>query len=849
MPIVTAKESAYVYGGTGFSRATEAGSYSTLRGAKQCTGTLTADATARIPIATGVAGGTPGILAFTLTWQANRTPNQRVRIYDSDGTTLLDTVYVSGQVVSDDFIYNTGRDSGTSGNVGWTIIGVYSATGATLYIETDNSGLDATKYAITDAVYWVPVSESTLTDVYAPKRSGNWSSPSTWKMGAVPPPNVPILLKQQSPSILTADVNVAVGTSGATGTAAVTIGLNCSLVVADGVTFQTLGDVVQDQVGSARTVGFYPLQIGTGTNGGGAIFEFNSSAATTPFSQKYVVRPTGIAQANACVKSVGTAGNRAIIRSNAGGGNGWLSTGGQIQQNGQHNFAYTDFLRIGDATNPAMAPQLTSGGNTFTIANCRFTACGKIDITYSSSAAYYSITNSQWYSTAASSSLACIGQGSNAGLVDNCRFDKVVSFSPPTGITVTNNHFAAGYTISSPYFFASWQYNIVQASVPVIAYNGPPNAGETYWVYDSALEGNPHPFVIVQNVNTVVSGHIFDMPFGTNGDMVSVGPGASNTLVVTNSILLPNANNGSPGELISPGAVGLSWTGDHNTVCSTSAQSANAESGVGVYGETYAGATGMYASLRSNIVWSPTGKGAFLLRHVLSTVSDPVASSGGLLLADYNCANNPVTTTGSGVNAVFGPIGGYVDTVGTPTNPMFTSTPGLGVHDILADPAFVDPTRNWATFDSAYLGNNPASWATGTSYSVGDIVKTASSGMYGNASINYRCIAAHTSAVGNATNGQPGVASSYQTNWEFATNDRMRTSTAVYNGSIRQATPRDVWTWVHNGFAPTNIALHNTAHDGFDIGAVAWQAAATASAPRDRHFPRGMNRGLDRGAA
>ena len=151
-----------------------------------------------------------------------------------------------------------------------------------------------------------------------------------------------------------------------------------------------------------------------------------------------------------------------------------------------------------------------------------------------------------------------------------------------------------------------------------------------------------------------------------------------------------------------------------------------------MYGETYAGVAGMYASLKSNYVYSPSGKGAFLARHVVGTVSNALASPSA---GDYNAGNAIVNATGSGVQAIYGGIGGYADVVGTVTNPMFTWTNGgtpdlaqLGAHDFVANANFVGPTRNLATFDTAYLGNTATAWSSGVAYGVGDIVGTASSG-------------------------------------------------------------------------------------------------------------------------
>lgn len=151
-------------------------------------------------------------------------------------------------------------------------------------------------------------------------------------------------------------------------------------------------------------------------------------------------------------------------------------------------------------------------------------------------------------------------------------------------------------------------------------------------------------------------------------------------------------------------------------------------------------------------------------------------------------------------------------------------------NEMTAGPKFIDSSRNFATADIACFANPPGTaWATGQAYVIGDIVSCASSTFYSNATINYRCCTAHTSSTGHATNGKPGVAASYRTNWEFTTAYTIRQDTA------KIAT---LYDWVMSGFQVQEAALNNAGHDGLTIGAADYYAPpppppppATPSAP------------------
>lgn len=642
---------------------------------------------------------------------------------------------------------------------------------------------------------------------YTSTQTGNWSAQATW--GGSGPPGDGDTATISTGHVVTATADVIIGTSPADQTTNVLV-VNGQLIINTGVNFTIRGNWSQ-----------------SGTTGSNGLINCagNLKIDGTTSSIKYIGGIGAQNSTTALLKLSGSAGARASFASLGSGTTNAYTVNGGWTSGGRIEWDYADVTNIGDATNNAASPWVYNNVNLY-LRNCKIDSCGKIDlIILSTTNTYVNVQNSIWSNSRNGTCFATTSNvGGNSRLYDNNRFDKYVTFYPSTGATITNNHFDGNVGLTG-YTAASWGNNLVNigGGDGVI-----PTTVSGDYVYDSASNINPHPTNLNLSANINISDMVYDFPSGAVGDFIVGGPGSgSYTLSAKRCLSVPNSAGTSSGELISPIRSGFTYTVEHNTITSTAFPVSNAESGVAVYGETYAGVAGMYASLRSNYVYSPTGKGAFLARHVTGTVSNVLASPSA---ADYNAGNAIVNATGSGVQAIYGAIGGYADVVGTVTNPMFTWTNGgtpdlaqLGAHDLVANANFVDPTRNLATFDTAYLGNTATAWSgSSVSYNVGDIVSTASSGFYNNATINFRCIAAHTSASGNATNGQPGATgtTSWRSRWELASVYRIRTSSAVYSAGTRQATPKDLWTWVRGGFVPTNAVIKGAAHDSSDIGAM-----------------------------
>lgn len=765
--------------------------------------------------------------------------------------------------------------------------------------------------------------------------TGDFRNSATWGGSGVPG-NGDTWTINSGVTVNVTDVRIF-GTSPAAGNVVGTINQTSSsswgtLIIKSGGFLTVRGDILNN--------GVFQIE-------GGGILEFDASLAASPSSQNYKITLSngGNAGVSRFVTANTSSGNRAIIRSNAGGGNGYITS---ASFRGYVDAYYVDFLRCGTTSLPAVAivGSGSASAQKFYLVGCTYDGCLAPSVQTYSLDLPYNLQDCTFANSLLNGSSYAFDQAFPTGSANrtmiNNRFDKIIRLSP-AGLSASHNVFAGGYTTLTPFTAVSWQYNL--NLIPAGAGPNGPDVIDKCYTADVSLSTNPHSYQPAASLSPVVTNVIWDHLGGTVGDLI-VGGATGRTYTATGNIVLPNSSGGSPGELVSPiGTVDAgAITANHNTVTATTLPGAGAESGLAVYGETFTGVPGMYASLRSNLIWSPTGKGSALLRHNQSLVADPIQSSGGNLLADYNGFNAPITTIGSGVQAVYGASGGYCDTNGTvsvvrvvggstgsftllcyhsngvttaetatiaynaagaavasavqtalntlsdgtyavsltaggtadsgsgsgltitrnasaisqariytilrpggtnttlgtvyTTREMFSSTTGLGAHDVVASANFVDTTRNLATFDTAYLGNSAAdgTWTDGASYTVGKIVSTASSGFYNNATINFRCIANHTATSGNSTLGQPGVASSWNTSWELASVYRLRVSAPTYSAGVRQATARDLYEWVKAGWAPTNASLKATAHDGGDIGAVPWVSASTTS-PLKRWFP------------
>lgn len=715
---------------------------------------------------------------------------------------------------------------------------------------------------------------------YASNASGNWSTTTIWT------PTAPTGGPASGDTVVighavTVDVNSICGISGAigqTGTGTVTatgtttlagsgtsfstqlrigdrifvagvqvwvtaIASNTSLTMSSGQTFSgqtftfdpaamyltSAGALIIASSVSLTLRGIGTINDGTITLNAGASLLFDAHLAS-PTTQTYALYIGIVGLTNAHMTCNGSSGSHCVVQSNAGGGNGYIP--GVTTGNGNITATYTDFSRIGDATN--VNNHYFFNGAVYSFDHCTFDSCGEWhgsnDV---QSTDTFNFNTCVWTNSLGSNSLYVTANNTATGTrqIVNCVFDGRVSMIP-TGLTLTGNYFGGGFVVTDgtlgnePAIFSG---NFIRENntTNTIATLGDITDCYVYW--DESNAANPHYLVPMNNATSVTYDRILFQCAKSDGigDCILVsatGTGTARKLTVQHCIELPDAAGENSGTLItSYGTAAISIDCIHNTYI------------MGIQGTAYGedpgtGFTGFTDQWRhlSNIAWDTSQRGYILVDGTEGSAFNAAANT--VKTSDYNIGWNFKTTYGVGGTNPAYLANGYP--CSNTTNP-FHSAPGS--NDLHINPNFVDYTRSLATFDSQYLGNTATAWVTAHSYAVGDMVSVTTTGVWYGVTVNYRCISAHASVSGNSTTGLPGTALSWTANWELASQYRLRTAIAN-STTITDATLgltgatmlRALNEWVRAGFAPTNTASKVSGHDGQTPGAVAYQSSATA---------------------
>ncbi len=508
--------------------------------------------------------------------------------------------------------------------------------------------------------------------------AGNWSATGTWTGGVVPGNGDTVTLNHN----VTVDVNTIIGTSPAenSGTYAITWGAATKLLtLASGVTLTVRGDCLAKGNTTKNNVVYMNA---------GSVWEFDASQASTPASQNYRFIFGTASNQYTVFRAMGSSGSRCTIRSNASGGNAFF-TRNSLAACGWLHAEYTDFVRIGDATNPLLNYYLGNTSNAeMTLTNCTLDSCGVVTSSSGPATnATISITNTSFKSSAGTNPLALPGfTNTGTKTITGNVFDKVVVFGQGAW-TVEDNLFMEAYTSTAGTKWASSARNFVRKTTqPTVNVYG--DCTDEFWYKDGAIT-NPHHLTCGVTTGLTISGCIFAHA-NANGTGDATQPGAptgARTHTIRNCILLADDDSEvQPGKLQGAGGnANVTIVNEHNTYISTNA----GETGSG-YGETYAGYDGI-VSIKSCLAWSPNSGEASIGIRQAGSVQQSDATKW-----DYNAVWNARTgTDGAGYNSI---SAGTIFSAGSP-----------GAHDVsLAGDPFFDRTRNLPTWDAALGGPGTA---------------------------------------------------------------------------------------------------------------------------------------------
>jgi hypothetical protein len=497
--------------------------------------------------------------------------------------------------------------------------------------------------------------------------TGNWNNTATWGGAAVPGNGDHVVINNgitlTVPVGYTAVVgeagNPAIDVQGTSGT---------GVLVVNGTLQIKSGDVLCGNAGW--------------TIAAGAVVEYDNAAdAVWQIAKDHV-------QASAHLTINGTSGSHATIRSTTAGGEMRFSDGGFLR-GGLITATWADFLRVGNASSNAVSFWPSSGGDTFSLTDCSFDACGRIATTSQIESGTTVLLRRVRFLNSPGTECLELQGGNPVGVgtreLDSCSFDKSFSWAVKD-LTIKECRFFGGLsavTTADGTTAATFHDNFLYSTATALATLLPQGVcKDVYCVVNTA--SNPHFLQLSPSAGTKeIDGAVLECPnTATDGDGIIGADAASQS--VHHVLLLPNVNNDSPGKVVSLlGGTNTAIAVEHCTYVTTGAS----ETGVGV-AETYAGHANMITSLKSNLPWRPAGKsGGYKMRRVGGgTVQDIVAAANANYNGNWNLA------AGSDGNGYDG--GG--------TNLFSSGTPDA--NGVSGDPQFVAPTRNLASWDASLGG-------------------------------------------------------------------------------------------------------------------------------------------------
>ncbi len=523
-------------------------------------------------------------------------------------------------------------------------------------------------------------------------QAGDWTDTATWG-GSAAPVDGDTATVNHAVAVTT---TCTVGTAGATGTDAITMGSAGSITISTGELIckgdieitgsGTAADKLWVQRGGTLTMNAatgvtYAVYLGTGTTQRARMRVGDSGTG------RATVRKTGLGIARITAE------------------NGATTRGGLYGDD-------CDFEDLGStgSTN-AIWILASQTDDVFYLDSCTFDGCGRVGnngSTLNASATCY-FTDCKWTNSLDTRSVS-LGGGDSDVIFTRCSFDGQLYLIGPAGVVVTDCYCGQSVTGtgSGTLIFSVAGHNLMRktgsggSTTNVYA-----DLTNCYCLWDGTAT-NPHGWMALADRNHAWTGNIIEYTGSdTSGDLFQItNPAAARVFTYTGNILLPNGAGTNPGSFISFAAAGANVTAaiEHNTFASSNGGSPP-ETAI-KYGETYAGHSGMISSLKSNLAYGVSaGVGLKLQRMSTSTTQNIVSAANCTHNGGYQLADGSEYGQNPGASAR-----GY-NCGSTATD--IVSSGQLGANDVEGDPDFVDDTRNIATWYVAGLGNTTTGTTAG----------------------------------------------------------------------------------------------------------------------------------------
>ena len=679
-----------------------------------------------------------------------------------------------------------------------------AVTGSITLASSINSGVDPSP-----ATY----SYTSNPNACAAQTSANWSAASTWVhcSSTTPQSGDAVAL---SPYTVTMDVSATI--------ASLNFGASGSLIVNTGVGL-TVGNTTYGGSYATSPPTFQQQPGSTITFTAGATYQANDYPTPRPWSAD-------------CL-----GGTACTI--NASGGYAQLVTTAGAPANGFGNgliWKNVHVSNLGDATHPGVTAVAPSWGSmSWDVENSTFTNCGRFNYDSASSGGTGNETfiwKGNRHTGTLSSNVLQIGMGtwsSGSRLIDSNDFD--VAAPNGTGASCDGVYPLPHFTISNNIFrahFCDTQPGSPEISViGNIFLSGSPsvNAGtisqNVYLPNDNF--GNPEGLAFISS-NTSATRNLFVYPdvngasdLGTGFHILSAS--GLTGIGIANNLLLGGTDGLQAFRFVTTQSPTATVTIDHNTVFGPLVEVGHSiQTSNNIH-------DGWLLEGRSNVMWWPVNtasgnQGAWKFTDIDETAgacsSYYSSSISSLALLGANVAWSPAGALPSAASWVQSPFCNTANQYDGYMANFSAHPPGTADLDNV-NPHYADSTRNPLLWPIAYLGMSAATWAVGTTYNQGDYALDSQSGIFGGASVLYRC------KTTTCATQRPGVGATAKATWEWGLiqrlADQVRAGTAYTDGAINCAACTPVQAliqWVQQGYIPTNPALWCAGHDGETSGAI-----------------------------